>query len=447
LPDVIQFKNGNQIRNLYDANGNKLETVNATTSFYVSEPITALEGTTLTLADLIKRSELLSVQFEYYIDNFFYLRYEDYATGDLSYKVDFNIERILNAEGYSKLNQSSLPYSYYCKDHLGNIREVWRSAYININRGRLNHIPAGVQQRTQYYPSGLPWAYQDGDNPDLQHRKYNGKEFVETHGYDTYDYGARGYYPAIGRFTTVDPLAEKYYSISPYAYCAGNPVNRIDPNGMDWYSYQEEYTDEDGKKQTRTAYKYVRGEMSKKELEEGGYTHLGKTYDNGKGTYFSFGGSEVKYDKEDVLSVLAVNRLKGADNSVIATINEFKSDEGFWIKYKSIISTGTDAANTIGEFMDLSKGFKGKVGIVGYIIGGLQLGQDILSYKNGSLKGEALNDAIINIVSLTGGPYGAALSLSYNTVAKPGAHAVVRLEYFLRSYIPELIIRRSNGMY
>ena len=30
----------------------------------------------------------------------------------------------------------------------------------------------------------------------------------------------------------MDPLAERNYSISPYAYCAGNPVNRIDPTGM-----------------------------------------------------------------------------------------------------------------------------------------------------------------------------------------------------------------------
>jgi uncharacterized protein RhaS with RHS repeats len=52
------------------------------------------------------------------------------------------------------------------------------------------------------------------------------------HGYDTYDYGFRGYYPAVGRFTTVDPLAEKYYGISPYVYCAGNPVNAVDPDGQ-----------------------------------------------------------------------------------------------------------------------------------------------------------------------------------------------------------------------
>ena len=31
----------------------------------------------------------------------------------------------------------------------------------------------------------------------------------------------------------MDPLAEKYFSISPYAYCAGNPVNIVDPEGGD----------------------------------------------------------------------------------------------------------------------------------------------------------------------------------------------------------------------
>jgi hypothetical protein len=51
------------------------------------------------------------------------------------------------------------------------------------------------------------------------------------------DYGAR--WKPDWYFTTVDPLAEKYYSISPYAYCANNPINRIDPDGMDHYYSQD----------------------------------------------------------------------------------------------------------------------------------------------------------------------------------------------------------------
>ncbi len=59
------------------------------------------------------------------------------------------------------------------------------------------------------------------------------------HGLDEYDSEARWYYPAIMRTTTIDPLAEKYYSISPYAWCGGNPVNVIDPDGMDWFVNNE----------------------------------------------------------------------------------------------------------------------------------------------------------------------------------------------------------------
>ena len=51
-------------------------------------------------------------------------------------------------------------------------------------------------------------------------------------GLNEYDYRARWQDPTIGRWPTLDPLTEKYYSTSPYAYCKGNPVKFIDPDGM-----------------------------------------------------------------------------------------------------------------------------------------------------------------------------------------------------------------------
>ncbi len=114
---------------------------------------------------------------------------------------------------------------YYHRDHLGNTCAVW------------NATADSVVQRTRYYASGMPMAGSTGQ--PYQPYKYNGKEFVTEYGYDTYDYGFRNYYPAVGRFTSVDPLAEQYYSISPYAYCKNNSVNRIDPNGLDDYRYDD----------------------------------------------------------------------------------------------------------------------------------------------------------------------------------------------------------------
>ena len=86
-----------------------------------------------------------------------------------------------------------------------------------------------VIQINNYYPFGTPF-YDEANttNASLQPFKYNGKELDMMHGLNTYDYGARQYYSALPVWDRVDPLAEKYYSISPYVYCANNPVNLID---------------------------------------------------------------------------------------------------------------------------------------------------------------------------------------------------------------------------
>jgi RHS repeat-associated protein len=74
------------------------------------------------------------------------------------------------------------------------------------------------------------------ESQGVQDYKFTGKELDMMNGLNLYDFEARTYDPAVGRFLSVDPMAEKYYHISPYAYCSNNPVNRIDPNGMDDYS-------------------------------------------------------------------------------------------------------------------------------------------------------------------------------------------------------------------
>jgi hypothetical protein len=84
------------------------------------------------------------------------------------------------------------------------------------------------------------------------------------HGLNMYDYGARIYDPVIGRFTTMDPLAEKYYSVSPYAYCGNNPINRTDPTGMDWV--------EDGNGNAIWRVEYTKDNLPK------GYKYIGTEY-------------------------------------------------------------------------------------------------------------------------------------------------------------------------
>ena len=83
--------------------------------------------------------------------------------------------------------------------------------------------------------SGLSATYNSGTNPYL----FGGKEIDRMNGLNENDFTGRWYDPTIGRWGTVDPLAEKYYSISPYAYCAGNPVNRTDPTGMIWEDHKD----------------------------------------------------------------------------------------------------------------------------------------------------------------------------------------------------------------
>ena len=175
LPSTVSFSDGSTITYTYGADGTKLRTVHKI-------------GSTTTTTD--------------YCGNVIY----ENGTQKL----------LLTEEGCINLTGTQ-QYHYYLKDHQGNNRVV-------INQS------GTVEETNHYYPFGGVF----GTTGNTQPYKYNGKEFDTKKGLNWYDYGARHYDAALGRFTTNDPLAEKYYSMSPYTYCADNPVKFIDPNGMEY---------------------------------------------------------------------------------------------------------------------------------------------------------------------------------------------------------------------
>ena len=148
----------------------------------------------------------------------------DYLLGGSLVMKNGKVDKYLFEGGYcqaSSLGSSTDTFAsyFYNQDHLGNIREVVDAS-------------GTVLQVTNYYPFGTPYFDASSTkNADMQPYKYNGKELDRMHGLDAYDYGARQYDPILARWDRIDPLCEKYYDVSPYAYCHNNPVKYLDPDG------------------------------------------------------------------------------------------------------------------------------------------------------------------------------------------------------------------------
>ncbi|WP_298203308.1 RHS repeat-associated core domain-containing protein [Flavobacterium sp.] len=182
----------------------------------------------------------------------------DYANG-FQY-LDNVIQHFPTAEGYaSRLNlrqengvvallpSTELPvdfftYVYNYTDHLGNIRLSYAQ---DPDTQQLK-----IVEQNHYYPFGLRHTNYSGGKMQVVKEqelkrmaptpeellsykyKYNGKEWQDELGLNMYDYGARNYDAAIGRWMNIDPLADQYRRWSPYNYCMDNPVIFTDPDGM-----------------------------------------------------------------------------------------------------------------------------------------------------------------------------------------------------------------------
>jgi RHS repeat-associated protein len=194
LPRRIQHQKGDVAEYAYDASGVKRRTRHHTVN------------RNMALGWVDKRELLPSdIQNTLQTDYIANKVYEDGA-----------LKRILTEEGYVEKEGNLFRHYYYIRDYLGNNRLVADAS-------------GNLVQKNYYYAFGLPQTY--GTQQQKQPYKFNGKEMERMLDMNWYDYSARFFDPAMARFTTMDPLAEKYYSVSPYVYCGNNPVNAIDPDG------------------------------------------------------------------------------------------------------------------------------------------------------------------------------------------------------------------------
>ena len=138
-------------------------------------------------------------------------------TGSLRWSVENGAlvpESIAITGGRAVFADNSWATNYYITDHLGSVRAV-------------TDAEGEVLGTSDYMPYGSEISSRSNTTTDY---RFTGKERQSMVNNSIYDSFAR-FQNTYGRFMSIDPKAESFYHISPYAYCAGDPVNLVDPDG------------------------------------------------------------------------------------------------------------------------------------------------------------------------------------------------------------------------
>lgn len=189
LPIRITFGNLGTIEYIYNAEGIKLEKI-------------VTQGTTVTTTKYLQG-------FEY---------------------VNDILQFFPHPEGYVAREGNSFRYIFQYKDHLGNIRLSYTK---NQNTGNLDII-----EENHFYPFGLKHdGYNNvllpGGNAQAQKYKFQEQERQNELGLNWDSFKWRNYDAAIGRFISVDPLAEKYSKWTPYAFSGNQVVHSRELEGLE----------------------------------------------------------------------------------------------------------------------------------------------------------------------------------------------------------------------
>ena len=224
-----------------------------------------------------RKQEQASLQLKYVMD-----------CADVSYRAETDPLHLMEWED----EHDGEPDCYwYHPDHLGS------SSWITYTDGE-------AVQHLHYLPWGEDYVDQRTTNWSALHTFSAKEKDVET---GLSYFGSRYYSSDLSIWLSVDPMSDKYPSLSPYVYCANNPVKLVDPNGEDWYE------SEDGK-----TLEFIYGESGQRE----GYTnigsHLGQEYkDRIKNGEYSTVSMSANFGNDDFVAQKAGECCKAAKQMCI----------------------------------------------------------------------------------------------------------------------------------
>ncbi|OYU66890.1 MAG: hypothetical protein CFE22_07175 [Cytophagaceae bacterium BCCC1] len=145
-----------------------------------------------------------------------------------------------------KLQNPQYQWQYALSDHLGNLRVLFTDKNNDgLIRQSLDDNQNEVLSFRNYSPFGLELG---GSHKNLDYQngyKFGGKELDNFTSYS--DFGGRWLDMNLSKWTTFDPLGEKFYFSNQNSYTNNNPIRFIDPDGQDWYEF-DQYGRNTGKK-------------------------------------------------------------------------------------------------------------------------------------------------------------------------------------------------------
>ncbi len=322
LPVQISFYNGNKIEYTYDAVGTRLR-----------KKVT--QGSTVTAKNY-------SGLFEYNNNNL--------------------LESMHTPEGRCVTTGSSpeFRYEYQYLDHTGNVM----MAFSDMDFDNVVNPSTEVLQQNHYYSFGMRMEGTNAPFVGVENKyKFSGKELDDELGLNEYDFGARMYDPAIGRWGCIDPMADMAPHWTPFRYGFNNPVNVTDPTGM------LEVSDQIGGGLNYSIFGdlYTAGtqnygfEEDKEKPESGkdGRTREQKILDNAnknaKGGYYTYEGGKLTYHKDEIGA--AMNEvIEKAANPLGRTPTEFLDNLQTALDVVGLVPGAGEAADGVNALIYTGRG-------------------------------------------------------------------------------------------